>query len=557
METNLEKIIDQYATNQCMVVVKGFSLTEYTDRKVDIDSLIENKFNYFLQLENQPKKVITFDEYVVLSDFVLSQYKEVIILDNNLYYNFYPLLADVNAEIVEGMLNHYDIDLAEYSKANDLIRPYLDLYSNVIKCEGKIYITYNQMVRDEKESVINIFDSSAEKYTIGSYDDEIDTFDIVDEIDYLPLIDRLLNESDIEIQIVKSNLGIDSLELMRKMSIIQSINSHAKIRFVKKVKEVSDKLVHPELKAILKKYWNVENFREVMVYDIDAVDDGRRELETIKQSDVITHLVEQVEQCRNGEIFRDIFVTAPTGAGKSAMFQIPSIYLAEKYELFTIVISPLIGLMQDQVAGFESRGYAYSRTINSDISPIKKQEIIDEIANGECHVLYISPESLMSKSDLIQIIGPRKLGMLVIDEAHIVTTWGKQFRPDYWYLGDHIMKLRKSQMKREGMQFVIATFTATAIYGGLENMYQETIQSLHMIEPDLSTFVLYRFELNNFEYSLLYMRIAAIVTSTIFFALYFVLPILLATSATISSKSIKLPSLIFLLITPFKALFTI
>ena len=67
--------------------------------------------------------------------------------------------------------------------------------------------------------------------------------------------------------------------------------------------------------------------------------------------------------------------------------------------------------------------------------------------------------------------------MLVIDEAHIVTTWGKQFRPDYWYLGDYVSKLRQTR------DFVIATFTATAIYGGLENMYVETKQSLRMVSP--------------------------------------------------------------------------
>ena len=73
--------------------------------------------------------------------------------------------------------------------------------------------------------------------------------------------------------------------------------------------------------------------------------------------------------------------------------------------------------------------------------------------------------------------------MIVIDEAHIVTTWGKQFRPDYWYLGDHIKKLRKRQKKEKDRSFVISTFTATAIYRGPEDMYQETVNSLQMINP--------------------------------------------------------------------------
>ena len=140
--------------------------------------------------------------------------------------------------------------------------------------------------------------------------------------------------------------------------------------------------------------------------------------------------------------YRDVFVTASTGAGKSAMFQISAIYLAEEYNLFTIVISPLIGLMKDQVYNLELLNYKYARTINSDISPIHKQEIINDIADYKCHILYISPVSLLSRSDLEQIIGDRTLGLMVIDEAHIVTTWGKQFRPDYWYLGDHLRKIK-------------------------------------------------------------------------------------------------------------------
>ena len=72
--------------------------------------------------------------------------------------------------------------------------------------------------------------------------------------------------------------------------------------------------------------------------------------------------------------------------------------------------------------------------------------------------------------------------MIVIDEAHIVTTWGKQFRPDYWYLGDYIKKLRKKQTL-EHHPFLIATFTATAIYGGEEDMYKETLNSLNMRFP--------------------------------------------------------------------------
>lgn len=195
--------------------------------------------------------------------------------------------------------------------------------------------------------------------------------------------------------------------------------------------------------------------------------------------------MEQAENCADPEKeCRDVFVTAPTGAGKSVMFQVPAIYLAENYELLTIVVSPLIGLMNDQVSNLEKKKYKGAKTINSDISPIIKEEILEDIVDGKLHILYLSPETLLARSSIDQLIGKdRKIGMIIIDEAHIVTTWGKQFRPDYWYLGEHIRKIRSNQIKSKGCSFVIGTFTATAIYHGVEDMYKETKDSLQLIDP--------------------------------------------------------------------------
>lgn len=75
------------------------------------------------------------------------------------------------------------------------------------------------------------------------------------------------------------------------------------------------------------------------------------------------------------------------------------------------------------------------------------------------------------------LIGDRNIGVVIIDEAHIVTTWGKSFRADYWYLGIYLSKLRKD------FSFPIVTFTATAIYGGREDMYLDTRNSLNLISP--------------------------------------------------------------------------
>ena len=234
----------------------------------------------------------------------------------------------------------------------------------------------------------------------------------------------------------------------------------------------------------MNEYWGHKSFRKFPIYDLHALQHNEKKVKEVSQEAVIANLVEQVERCGRGLQPRDLFVTASTGAGKSVMFQVPAIYLAKKPEkLLTLVISPLIGLMNDQVQGVEKRHYYGAKTINSDISPVLKQDIMEKVKDGIYDILYLSPETLLARSDVEQLIGNRTIGMIVIDEAHIVTTWGKQFRPDYWYLGDHIRKLRKRQLQEKQRDLVVATFTATAIYHGKEDMYEETIDSLHMIEP--------------------------------------------------------------------------
>jgi len=229
------------------------------------------------------------------------------------------------------------------------------------------------------------------------------------------------------------------------------------------------------IESIIKKYWRVSGFRDFLVYR-NVRSSGKIKVEKVCQSEVIEDILTQVENAQHGRPYRDIFVTAPTGSGKSVMFQVPAILLHEKHML-TLVISPLIALMNDQVYSLLGKGLGIAATLNSSISLSEKEAIIGRVHSGEISVLYLSPESLLSRSDIHTLIGDRVVGLLVVDEAHIVTTWGKAFRPDYWYLGNYIQRLRKER------QFPIATFTATAIYRGPEDMYSETRDSLGMRDP--------------------------------------------------------------------------
>ena len=157
------------------------------------------------------------------------------------------------------------------------------------------------------------------------------------------------------------------------------------------------------------------------------------------------------------------------------MFQIPAIYLAENYDLFTIIVTPLIGLMNDQVNNIQTMTTC-AATINSEYTPDEKNNIKKLINEKKISILYVSPETLLSNNPISNLIGDRKIGLMIVDESHIVTTWGKSFRPDYWFLGDYIGYLRSKQDYR----FPIATFSATVTYGGNDDMHGDIIDSLKM-----------------------------------------------------------------------------
>ena len=477
-------------SDNSIIVLKGIPLgvidSEHAD--VDIEKITTDKMGYyFLNIYNAKRKFISYEEFLLLKSFIVEQYKDIIILNNNLYINQYPLDVHLSDEVRNGILTHFtesenDDDESEIGDIDEII----SIYSGIKEYNSYLIGSYcdDSIIEDIKIKRINLFedvDFAINNIPQSAADEFID---IIEESDYIEVVKRVFNEPD-DINVRISNYVGDMEQLKRHINILAyNWSDFTDISYVQ-VERLEGTYEHrDEYTEILKTHWGKDSFKTFSVYDLAKLDEGIKSTYEVSQERVISDLVKQVENCQDeGNNYRDIFVTAPTGAGKSAMFQIPAIYTAEKYKLLTIVISPLIGLMNDQVKNLEVKNYTKAKTINSDISPIVKEEIISKVQDGEYDILYISPETLLSRSDVEQLIGDRTIGMIVIDEAHIVTTWGKQFRPDYWYLGDHIRTLRRNQRKKHGKAFVIATFTATAIYHGVEDMYEETKNSLHMLDP--------------------------------------------------------------------------
>ena len=191
-----------------------------------------------------------------------------------------------------------------------------------------------------------------------------------------------------------------------------------------------------EAQNILKKYFGYENFRP-------------------GQEEIITHIL-------NNE---DVLGIMPTGAGKSVCYQVPAMIL----EGVTIVISPLISLMKDQVDSLNEIGIP-ATFINSTLSYNNYEQTIENIIHNVYKIIYVAPERLNSDT-FLNLLNKINISMVTIDEAHCVSQWGHDFRPSYCEIANMILNLKKRP--------IVSAFTATAT----ELVKSDIINLLHLENP--------------------------------------------------------------------------
>lgn len=166
---------------------------------------------------------------------------------------------------------------------------------------------------------------------------------------------------------------------------------------------------------------------------------------------------EVIEAALRDESFLTVL---PTGGGKTFTFWLPAIIKAKAYKSLTVVISPLQALIEDHIKSFNSRVANFKAVaISSYLSPLERADAIEQIVNGEADILYLAPESLRSNM-IFNILKNRLIERFVIDEAHCLSTWGNDFRQDYYYICEYIADLLAAKGYQEHIP--VSCFTATA-----------------------------------------------------------------------------------------------
>ena len=162
---------------------------------------------------------------------------------------------------------------------------------------------------------------------------------------------------------------------------------------------------------------------------------------------------------------RDVLGIMPTGAGKSLCYQVPALML----EGITLVISPLISLMSDQVKALNQAG-VHAAYINSSLTENQIRAALAYAAQGKYKIIYVAPERL-NTARFLDFAYYADISMVTVDEAHCISQWGQDFRPSYLEIADFLAKLSDRP--------VVSAFTATAT----ERVKQDIVASLHLQNP--------------------------------------------------------------------------
>lgn len=446
----------------------------FVEDKSDIKNLCKNMINF----ENK-SRVIDIDE------------QRVAIFPETKSYNFDKFKKLIKNENIEYLVGHniinYDKKLLEqsflYLEAEKL--KYLDTLflslilfkkdSHALKKIYKSQIIENNPILDTKETYSLFMEELKEfrsldfkirkvlAYLLGS-DKYFKVF-----FEYVGF-DKFADYKDESYEFIKEYFDIENLELLIEMNRVE----FAFILISKLNKITIPTYVlrnYPKIKELYQsfdfKFNALEYAKEIFLdknFKYKSFDGLNREYK-ISQKEII-------ESSVNSE---SLLAILPTGGGKSFCYQIPAIYEAQTYRALTVIISPLRSLMKDQVENFNERFFlslgVKSGALSGFLSPSQRAILIDEVKKGDINILYVAPEALRYGT-IKKILNSRFIARVVIDEAHCLSTWGQDFRPDYRYIASFI----KNSLIQKNIPISCFTATATkAVLDDINNYFKENL----------------------------------------------------------------------------------
>ena len=487
VKTKMEEEL-QHSKNPIFVFL---GIEQYVDMKVFVEYLVDQESfpkngnsslfdkSWFLRVFTQlnltntspdkPYCILSFPQFCYLIEYITPDlFKDRIIIVRDGFRSLLPLPKEDYIEKTEQ---------ENIEERNEKMPVYMAEQNQI----GNSYFYSIQMPIDDFK-LLDVF-TQKEPLQLLANDKENEVIDTVSDPHGIDIfINRCLAEHNFTKNAIvkvfkKQPMNSQALSALQKINWLLT-------QFGGQLYELDEKEIKEEYRPteetlqLLHTYWGEgASFRTLSVYKNP---DYGKEIINISQGLIVDTIIKEYKNAKSQRDFRDLFLTAPTGAGKSLLFQLPAFYVSSQNDV-SIVVSPLIALMRDQVEQIkQERCFEKACFINSDLSLIEREQVINDCKNGEIDILYLSPELLLSY-DSTYFIGDRHLGLLVVDEAHLITTWGRDFRVDYWFLGQHINKIRKNA----DYKFPVVAVTATAIYGGDNDMVFDSVNSLYMHDPHL------------------------------------------------------------------------
>lgn len=455
---DINKLADDYKLIDNYVIVEG---------KIDLSQVNSVRLLQEIMALKSEVCLLTYESFLDLTTMIrnFSAFqKKFCILTNNLLTNY----ENQTTEDIP------DFDNNEFQDNNVQNTSYVKFYSFCMHVAEKQYVQFIEYFIDDIE---DIYETTLIEPTTVKIESKLDTGIYTTLSEDNDSLSKILESIYYGKPLVSSSYLIEYQDISKPIfGVLQHASDilNLKLKFYQARNQIKVE-IRKDLYKYLEETWGYTSFRDLNMYKDLNID---RSVTKVSQGEIIETVIRQAESAlvNSDEGVKNVLLTSPTGAGKSLLFQLSAIYLAEKYKCLTIVISPLVALMNDQVDNLVGN-YKGIATLNGNIPPTQKEDIIQKIKDGQVNILYLAPELLLSYS-ITSFIGDRRIGLFVVDEAHTVTTWGRDFRVDYWFLGDYLRQAKRVLK----YSFPIFALTATAVWdpSGKNDMVFDTIRSLNM-----------------------------------------------------------------------------